>query len=80
VHPHLQEHKEKLSTLNSSPNIIRVTKLRRMKWEGYVASTGEMQDAHKSLARKTECRRQLWITTWLVIENRAMKKSDAIKG
>jgi hypothetical protein len=34
-------HNEELNDLYSSPNIIRVTKLRRMKWAGHVACMGE---------------------------------------
>jgi hypothetical protein len=34
-------HSEELHNLNSSPNIIRQIKLRRMKWEGHVARMGE---------------------------------------
>jgi Sodium:neurotransmitter symporter family. len=41
------------STSNSEPNRIGVTKLRRMRWEGYVASIGEMKNAYKSLVRNT---------------------------
>ena len=34
-------HNEELSNLYSSPNIIRVIKLRRMRWAGQVACKGE---------------------------------------
>ena len=34
-------HNEKLNDLYSSPNIVRVTKSRRMRWAGHVARTGE---------------------------------------
>ena len=34
-------HNEKLNDLYGSPNIIRVIKLTRMSWEGYVARIGE---------------------------------------
>ena len=36
------------STSNSSPKSIRVTKLRRMRWERHVARTGELQNAYTS--------------------------------
>ena len=32
---------EELNDLYSSPNILRVIKLRRMRWAGHVASIGE---------------------------------------
>jgi hypothetical protein len=34
-------HNEELNDLYSSPNIVWVIKLRRMRWEGHVAHTGE---------------------------------------
>jgi hypothetical protein len=34
-------HYEELNDLHSSPNIIRVIKLRRMRWSGHVARMGE---------------------------------------
>ena len=34
-------HKEELSDLYSSPNIVRVIKSRRMTWAGHVARMGE---------------------------------------
>ena len=34
-------HNEELNDQYSSPNIVRVTKSRRMRWEGHVARTGE---------------------------------------
>jgi len=36
-------HDEKLSGLYCSPNIIRVTKSRRMRWAGHVARMGEKE-------------------------------------
>ena len=34
-------HNEELNDLYSSPNIVRVTKSRRMRWDGHVARMGE---------------------------------------
>jgi hypothetical protein len=34
-------HNEELNYLYSSPNIIRMTKSRRMRWAGYVARIGK---------------------------------------
>ena len=34
-------HNEELNDLYSSPNIVRVIKLRRMRWAGHVARMGE---------------------------------------
>jgi hypothetical protein len=37
-------HNEELNVLYSSPNIVRVIKLRRMRWAGHVARMGEERD------------------------------------
>jgi hypothetical protein len=37
-------HNEELHNLYASSNIIRVTKSRRMRWEGHVTHIGEMKD------------------------------------
>jgi len=34
-------HNEELNVLNSSPNILRVIKSRRIRWAGHVARMGE---------------------------------------
>jgi hypothetical protein len=34
-------HNEELNNLNSSPNIVRVIKSRRMRWAGHVACMGK---------------------------------------
>ena len=49
---------EELLYLHSSPNIIRVVKLRRKRWEGHVAPTGEKRGEYRVLVGKTEGRRQ----------------------
>jgi hypothetical protein len=36
-------HNEELHNLYASPNIIRVTKSRRMRWAGHAALAGEMR-------------------------------------
>jgi hypothetical protein len=50
---------EELHDLFSSPNIIRIIKARRMRWEGHVARMGEMRNAYRSLVGKPEGRRPL---------------------
>ena len=37
-------HNEELNDLYSSPNIVRVIKLRRIRWAGHVAHVGEIRD------------------------------------
>jgi len=39
-------HIEELRNLYASPNIIRVVKSRRMKWEGHVARMDEIRNAY----------------------------------
>jgi len=41
----------------TSPNIIRVMKSRRMRWEKHVACMGDMKTAYKILVRKPEGKR-----------------------
>jgi hypothetical protein len=43
----------------SSPNIIRVIKSRRMRWAGHVARNGETRNAYGILVRKPEGKRPL---------------------
>ena len=42
-------HKEELNDLYSSPNIVRVIKLRRMSWAGHVACMGEERAVYRVL-------------------------------
>jgi len=52
-------HNEELNDVYSSPNIIRVIKLRRMRWEGHVARMGERRGLYSVLMRKPEGKRPL---------------------
>jgi hypothetical protein len=52
-------HNEELRVLYSSPSIIRIIKLRRMRWAGHVARMGEKRNAYRLLARKPEGKRPL---------------------
>jgi hypothetical protein len=52
-------HNDELHSLNSSPNIVRVIKSRRMKWAGHVACMGEGRGVYRVLVRRPECRRPL---------------------
>jgi len=47
-------HNEELYNLYASPSIIRVIKLRGMRWAGYVGCLREVRNAHKLLARNPE--------------------------
>jgi hypothetical protein len=52
-------HNEELHNLYSSPNIIRLTKSRRMRWAGHVARMGEKRNAYGILVIKPEGKRPL---------------------
>jgi hypothetical protein len=52
-------HNKELYALYSSPNIIRVIKLRRLRWAGHVARMGERRGAYRALVGKPEGRRPL---------------------
>jgi hypothetical protein len=45
--------------LNTSPNIIRVIKLRKMRREGHVECIGDMRNTYKVLVGKPELKRTL---------------------
>jgi len=52
-------HNEELSDLYSSPNIVRVIKSRRMRWDGHVARMGEERVVYRVLVGKPEGKRPL---------------------
>jgi hypothetical protein len=52
-------HNEKLHSLYSSPNMVRVIKSKRMRWVGHVACMGTMIKAYIILVGKPETRRPL---------------------
>jgi hypothetical protein len=45
---------EELHNLYGSPSIIRIIKLRRMRWAGHAARTGEKRSAYRILVGKPE--------------------------
>ena len=50
-------HHEERSGLYCLPNIVRVIKSRRMRWEGHVARMGEERGVHRVLVGKPEVKR-----------------------
>ena len=52
-------HNEKLNPLYSSPNIVWVIKLRRLRWTGHVAHMGERRGEYGILVGKPEERDHL---------------------
>jgi len=52
-------HNEERNDLYSSPNIVRVIKLRRIRWVGHVARMGERKGVSRGLVGKPEEKRPL---------------------
>jgi hypothetical protein len=50
---------EELHDLYASPSIIRIIKVRRMRWAGHVARMGEKRNAYRMLVGKPEGRKPL---------------------
>jgi hypothetical protein len=62
-------HNEELHNLYSSPNIIRMIKLRRMKCAGHVARMGETRNAYRILVGEAEGKRPLAISRRRWVDN-----------
>jgi hypothetical protein len=63
-------HNEELHDLYSSPSIIRITKARRMRWEGHVARMREKRKVYRLLVGKPEGRRPLGdkdVGGWIIL-------------
>ena len=63
-------HNEKLNDLYSSPNIVRVTKSRIMRWVGHLARTGEDRGLYRVLVGKPEGRNHwgdLGVDGWIIL-------------
>jgi hypothetical protein len=52
-------HNEELRNLYSSPSIIRIIKLRRMRWAGHITRNGAKRNVHRLLIVKAEGKRPL---------------------
>jgi hypothetical protein len=50
-------HNDELHSLYSSPNIVRVTKSRRLRWAGHVARMGEGRSVYRVLVGRPEGKR-----------------------
>jgi hypothetical protein len=58
-------HNEELRDLYSLPSIIRIIKLRRMRWVGHVARMEEKRNTYRLLVGKPEGRRTLVRRRWV---------------
>jgi hypothetical protein len=52
-------HNDELHSLYSSPNIVMVTKSRRMRWAGHMARMAEGRGFYRTLVGRTEGKRPL---------------------
>ena len=57
-------HNEELHSLNRSPNIVRVIKSRRLRWEGHVLRMEEVRSAFKVLTGTPAGKRPLERPRW----------------
>jgi hypothetical protein len=73
-------HNEKLNSLYSSPNIIRVNKSRRIRWAGHVAGIGEKNGAYRILVGRPEGRRPLGRPTHRWEDNMKMDLQEVRLG
>jgi hypothetical protein len=75
-------HKEELNDLYSLPNIVRVVKLRRMRWAGHVARMGEDIGVHRVLVGKPEGKRSLGRPRrrWRIILRWIFRKLEGVVG
>ena len=63
-------HNEELNDLYSSPNIVRVIKSRRMRWDGHVARMGEDMGCIRSLwgnRRERDHWGDLGVDRWIIL-------------
>jgi len=63
-------HNKELNDLYSSPNIVRVIKSRRMRWDGHVARMGVERGVYRFLVRKPEGRKHwgdLGVDGWIIL-------------
>ena len=58
-------HNEELNDIYSSPNIISVIKLRRMRWASHVARIGDCVGLCRVLVGKREGKRRLGRQAWM---------------
>jgi hypothetical protein len=63
-----KQHNEELHGSYDSPNIIRVTKSRRMRWTGHVARMGETRNSCSVLVAKFGGKRPLGVDVKILLE------------
>ena len=71
---------EEVNDLNSSPNIVRVIKSRRMRWAGHVARMGEERGVYRFLVGKPEGKRSLVRPRRRWVDNIRMDLQEVVCG
>jgi hypothetical protein len=70
-------HNEELHDLFSSPNIIRITKSRRMKWAGQAEGMGEKRNAYRLSVGKPQGKRPLGRPRLRWVDNIILRPSSS---
>jgi hypothetical protein len=70
-------HNEELRDLYSSPRIIKIIKLRRMRWAGHVAQMVEKRNSYRLLVAKPEGKRPLGRPRCRWVDNIRMDLGEA---
>jgi hypothetical protein len=73
-------HNEGLRDFYSSPSIIRIIKLRRMRWAGHVARMGVKRKAYRLLVRNPEGKRPLIRPRRRWVDNIRMDLGEVVWG
>jgi len=73
-------HNEELNDLYSSPNIVRVIKLRRMRWAGHLARMCEEREVYRLLVVKPKGRRPLRRPRRRRVDNIRMDLQEVVCG
>jgi hypothetical protein len=73
-------HNEELCDLYTSPSIIRIIKLRRMRWAGHVARMGEKRNAYRLLVGKLDGKRPLGRPRRRWVDNIRMDLGEVGRG
>jgi len=69
-------HNEELNDLYSSLSIVRVIKLRRMRWRGHVTRMGERRGVYRIMVGKSEEKRPLERPWWRWEDNMKMNLQE----
>jgi hypothetical protein len=72
-------HNKELHDFYSSPSIIRIIKLRKMRWEGHVVQMGEKRNVYRLFVGKPEGKRPLGRLRCWWVDNIKMDLVDGME-